>query len=372
MRFSLLSTLVVALAAESAVASTWFSKAVYNKWHQTELERWLSDHNIPYPTPADRKDLENLVKDNWQSNVVAPYQNWNTQQLTSYLQSQGQAVKKGTEKNKDSLVAQVKSSWYETEDQAEDAYSNVKDWIFDTWTDSQLKAFLDKHDIPNPNPRNRDTLLSAARANYHAVAKKAGETAAYPGDWLYSTWSDSDLKAWLDERGYPVPQTSQRDKYIAAIRRNSRSASQTLRQAQASASSSAAAAKNSLSDALLDSWSDTQIKEWCDKNGIKVPQGSTRNDLIALARKHRAQLTGDTVSGSAASAYGAATSGAGNEYAQATNAVWGAYDWARAKLGLINNEAANSASSATNQASKSASSAKSSASSAANRAKSEL
>merc|ERR1711900_74741 len=43
--------LVLGLAAEATVASSWFSKSVYNKWHETELERWLSDHNVPQITP---------------------------------------------------------------------------------------------------------------------------------------------------------------------------------------------------------------------------------------------------------------------------------------------------------------------------------
>ena len=43
---------------------------VYNKWHETELERWLSDHDVPYPAASDRKDLENLVKENWQTKIV--------------------------------------------------------------------------------------------------------------------------------------------------------------------------------------------------------------------------------------------------------------------------------------------------------------
>lgn len=71
----------------------WLTLQVYNKWHETELERWLSDHEIPYPTPADRKDLENLVKDNWQANVVAP------------LTAAG--------------------------DKTSDSLGNTKDWIFD-------------------------------------------------------------------------------------------------------------------------------------------------------------------------------------------------------------------------------------------------
>lgn len=87
---------------------------------------------------------------------------------------------------------------------------------------------------------------------------------------------------------------------------------------QASASASAQAATNTLSDQLLAAWSDSQIKEWCDKNNIRVPQGSKRNELIAIARKHRASFSGDTVASSASSAFGAATTAAGNEYAKAT------------------------------------------------------
>jgi hypothetical protein len=57
--------------------------------------------------------------------------------------------------------------------------------------DSQLKAFADRHDIPVPQPRTRDTLLSKIRSSYDSIAKKAGETASYPGDWLYESWSES-------------------------------------------------------------------------------------------------------------------------------------------------------------------------------------
>jgi hypothetical protein len=113
MKFSFTKVLVLALAStELAAASSWFSKAgmlvaflpelnvadyssAYNKWHETELERWLSDHDIPYPTPADRKDLENLVKANWQSKVINP------------ISAAG--------------------------DTASDHYGSVKDWIFDRY-----------------------------------------------------------------------------------------------------------------------------------------------------------------------------------------------------------------------------------------------
>jgi len=47
------------------------------------------------------------------------------------LKQKGVETKDTAAANKDSLVVQVKNYWYEAEDKAEDAYSSVKDWIFD-------------------------------------------------------------------------------------------------------------------------------------------------------------------------------------------------------------------------------------------------
>ncbi|KAH9877333.1 hypothetical protein IAQ61_002698 [Plenodomus lingam] len=234
----------------------------YDKWHETELERWLKDHNVPHPGPSDRKSLVNTVKAHWNDKVVTPYTSWDVTTLGNYLSLKGQQAKKGTEQDAKSLAEQVKVYWTETEDSANQAYGSVKDWIFDS----------------------------------------------------------------LNAQG-----------------------------AYASVSSAAADAQQSLSDALLDSWSDSQIKEWADKNGIKVPQGSKRNELIALARKHRARLYGDSASATAGSAYGAATSKANNQYAAATGGFAYYTDLIKQQIGL----AAASATSATSVAGASASSASS-------------
>lgn len=200
------------------------------------------------------------------------------------------------------------------------------------WTDSSLKAFLDYHKIPAPQPRTRDSLLTTVRQNYDSIAKSAGEYASYPGDWLYHSWSESDLKEFFDQRGIPVPQPTTRDKLIAHVRRNARLASQNSQKAASSisasfssgasqASKSAASAQASLSNTLFNAWSDSQLKEYLDKAGVPVPQGSKRNELIALARKNYAEVESkaSSASGSAASAFGAATSSAGNQYARATD-----------------------------------------------------
>ena len=87
------------------------------------------------------------------------------------------------------------------------------------------------------------------------------------------------------------------------------------------ASASASSAQASLTDLIFDSWSDSKVKEWLDENGVPVPQGSKKNELIALARKHKASLLSQQATDTAASAYGAATSSAGNQYAKATDSA---------------------------------------------------
>ncbi|KAK4110197.1 hypothetical protein N656DRAFT_791149 [Canariomyces notabilis] len=313
--------LSLALVANAAIASSWLSNEAYNKWHETELERWLSDNDIPYPTPADRKELEKLVQKNWDTHVVSPYQNWDTDKLSSYLKQKGVETKDSAGQGRDYLINQVKSVWYEPEDKARGAWTNVKDWILDTWTDSQLKAFCDHHGIPVPQPRKRDTLLEKVRSNYETIAQKAGETISYPGNWLYESWSESDLKEWLDTHGFPAPQPTTRDKLIASVRRNSRLAYLRMQEQAAATQKSTQDTYRALTDKLIDSWSESQLKEFCDKNGIPVPQGTKLNHLRALVRKHRAEILGDNVTASATSAFGAATSSVGSAATKATDAA---------------------------------------------------
>jgi hypothetical protein len=317
----LASALAVAFAATGVAASNWFSKAAYNSWHETELERWLSDNDVPYPTPADRKDLEKLVQSNWNDYAVEPYNRWSTEDLTAYLKSKGVEVKDGAAASKDALVGQVQQSWYETGDKAQEAWINSQNWILDTWTDSELKEFCDKHGIPVPQPRKRETLLEKARSNYASIAKGLGEAAAYPGNWLYQTWSESDLKEWLDTHGFPAPQPTTRDKLIAAVRRNSRVAYLKAQEQAASSSASAQAAYATLTDKLIDAWTESDLKEFLDKNSVPIPQGTKANELRALVRKHRAEILGDTVAATAASAFGAATTKASNEFAKASDSA---------------------------------------------------
>ncbi|OAA53035.1 Stress-responsive protein Ish1 [Cordyceps fumosorosea ARSEF 2679] len=312
--------LTATVLAVQVAGSSWFpgQRAVYNRWHETELQRWLSDHGIPYPKPADRKDIEDLVEKNWKDYVIEPYRKWSPSELSAFLVARGKEAKAGADESVESLIESVKANWYRSEDAAGKATTETKDWILETWSDSQLKALCDKQGIPVPATSNRDALIAKARRSFEVGSKAVGETLSYPGDWLYESWSDSDLKKWLDKNGIPAPQRSNRNALVASVRRNSHLAYLKAQEQEAKARSKAKAAYEKVTDEVIDAWSESDLKKFADENGISVPQGTKLNEFRAAVRQHRAEVMGTNVHGKATKAFGAATSRASNEYAKAS------------------------------------------------------
>lgn len=79
--------------------------ASWKRLTHRKLLTWCID--IPYPSPADRKDLESAVKVNWNSKVQKPL---------------GQAA-----------------------DQATDQWHQAKDWIFDTYVQNGRAYYFVHH-----------------------------------------------------------------------------------------------------------------------------------------------------------------------------------------------------------------------------------
>lgn len=362
-------TLALGLIAFNQVAlgAVDVSTAAYNYWHKSELERWLDDHNIPYVAPAGRAELEKTVADNWEKYTSeSPFSNWHDSKLQNYwkVHGRGQSPPGG----RTGLLQHLESKWKDQMKQMPsptDEWNQVKGWVFDTWTDSQLRAFLEYHNIVAPQLSSRERLIAEIKSQYDTIAKKINKQAPdtdswtyYPGNWIYDTWSDSELREWLVDRGLLSTSKAQltRDKLLAEVRQNwllqrvlgdtdemkekvsssfgaatsnvadsASSASASARRASAtarreadeswssaksmaqSASASVSSAFASASAESLDTWSESDLKKWANKHGIPVPEGSNKNELLAIVRRHRTRLLNE-----AESAYNAATTSAGN------------------------------------------------------------
>jgi hypothetical protein len=116
--------------------------------------------------------LEDLIKRNWDEHVVTPYKKWEAPQLQHYIRAKGREVEKGTEKDKDSLVDQVKSYWTETAESASESYNSVRDWIFDRWASIQHQPC---NHISSPS---KPVLLQLDRLAAQGLPRQAWHTSS--------------------------------------------------------------------------------------------------------------------------------------------------------------------------------------------------
>ena len=210
MRISPVLLVALALSTSPAAASWWSSnKPDYTSWDSKQLKAWLSEHEIYVPSGYSHDQLQALVEENWSA----------TQAWTQDQYNKAQAF-----------------------------FENAKDTAFDTWDESRLRQFLLEQGVVAPSGP-REQLVLAAKHHYNAYthaastlassASAAASTAVYGDkqyqasksasslysdasntassiaaqasstlvraaddskDYVYSTWTDSQLHDYLVEK----------------------------------------------------------------------------------------------------------------------------------------------------------------------------
>jgi hypothetical protein len=147
----------------------------------------------------------------------AAVDSWSNSRLKAYLDARGVPVPQNG--RIEELRAAVRQNAHRAKVRA-----GFSDDVFDTWSTEQLRDFLGKK-----AKGTRDDLIVSAKLKYASAAAKGGDAwssltaqGAKVTGYLFDTWSDSDLKSFLDSYGVPVPQGSKRNELIAAAKRNSR------------------------------------------------------------------------------------------------------------------------------------------------------
>lgn len=148
---------------------------------------------------------------------------WSESRLKNFLESRGVDVPQYSKK--DELVAYVKANKNKHQ-------SKYGMWTFQDWSVENLRNWLAEqgHNTADYATASRDELVNSANSAL-ASASSAGEstfatiTAALAqatnkvkGD-TFETWSDSDLKAYLDSYGIKTYQGSNRNQLLAEVRR---------------------------------------------------------------------------------------------------------------------------------------------------------
>jgi hypothetical protein len=180
------------------IQASWFGGAssntddpAYLSWDTNHLRSWLELHDVPVPkhTPS-QAELRDLVASNWDT-----ASSWTYDQYTS----------------------------------AQEIFSGIRDTSFDKWDESRLREFLLKQGVVAPKgPKEHlvqlaksryssytdaaSSFSSRATATYedtsHHMSKSVSSiasqaTAAFDQskDYVYSTWSDNEMRTWLEKKG---------------------------------------------------------------------------------------------------------------------------------------------------------------------------
>lgn len=111
--------------------------------------------------------------------------------------------------------------------------------------------------------------------------------------WTFDTWTLENLKAYLASSGNKAAEKAStqadatREQLISAAQDAYASASKTGGTSYASVTSYLAKQTDAAKDSVFDTWSESELKNYLDSYGFNVPQGSTKNQLVAWARNQR-------------------------------------------------------------------------------------
>ncbi|KAK7443562.1 hypothetical protein VKT23_015735 [Stygiomarasmius scandens] len=316
MRLSLFLLSFLFLSSPGALGSWFSSDTSYTSWDDTQLKQWLDDHHITSKsTPASKfnhEQLVELVKDNWNSASAWSYDQytdaqktfgnlrdstfdaWDESRLREFLLEQGIVAPKGPReelvllaKSRYRAYTDAASSFASTASQtvstaiygdskyqatqslssiaaqatkeAQRTFDNSKDYIYSTWSDSDLKKYLvQKGVMKSDAQKTREEMLGMMQDSYAKVA-----------DPVWQAWSDSFMREWLanhnliDDRS-PIQKT--RDEYLDLMKQY----------------------YYNVNDRVWDTWSDSELRAWLIEHGVVKSDAEIRREkmlkLVDLAR----------------------------------------------------------------------------------------
>ena len=235
---------------------------IIDAWSESQLKEFADKNGIPVPQDTKVNELRALVRKNRAdildsassaygaatSNAQNQYakasdsaslaaqdafnsvvDSWSDSRLKAYLDSRGVPVPQGSKQ--DDLKALVRKHSHK-------ASTGYSAWTFDDYNADNIKAYLNKHGdaaakkAAAKKDATRDELLSAAQSAYSSASKTGGAEYAAATEYLaarsndakkhaFDSWSETDLKAYLDSYGIPVPQGSKLEELKAQARKQS-------------------------------------------------------------------------------------------------------------------------------------------------------
>lgn len=193
MRFSLCPPYRLTELTRSRV----LSDAPYEHWKRSELQQWLSAHSVPAPIgQLSNEQLRDLVKQHY----LGAYSRWTKDDIAKWTAAH-QNVPLAKSTNTESAIASIRRYY---------------DSAFEKWEEGDLRGFLADHGIVEPHEATKSTLLDTVRTNWDRVRNYATDLPRAVVDktadaFDHSSSSDSELRAYLLEKGIIAPASSREE-----------------------------------------------------------------------------------------------------------------------------------------------------------------
>ena len=243
-----------------------------------EIKEWADKNGIKVPQGSKRNELLAIARKH-RAQLTGDNVSYSAKSAASQASASGASAYGAATSNAANQGAQATDY---ASLKAQDAFNAA----IGTWSESRLKAYLDARGVPVPQNGKKDELLSAVRLNRHKAA--TGWSA-----WTFDTWTAENLKAYLASSGNKAAEKASkqagatREQLLAAAQDAYASASKSSGPAYASVTSYLSLQTDAAKDSIFDSWSESELKNYLDSYGFNVPQGSTKNQLVAYARNQR-------------------------------------------------------------------------------------
>lgn len=202
----------VAKATDSAslAAQDAFNSAV-NAWSDTRLKSFLDARGVPVPQASKTDELRALARKHAHKAAngysIWTFDDYTVDNLKAYLKSNGDAAAKKTAQKtgatRDELVNAAQSAYASASSAGGSTYASVTNYLakstdsakstaFDTWSESDLKSYLDSYGVPVPQGSTADQLRAYARKQ--STYWRYGTNS--PSSTAYAKLSQSVLGTW--------------------------------------------------------------------------------------------------------------------------------------------------------------------------------
>ncbi|CAN3376842.1 hypothetical protein DIURU_001622 [Diutina rugosa] len=258
--------------------------ANFDDWSKADLTQFLEDRNVTVQKGDDLVQLaeEELNKLRQSHRVEVDVNDENQQHVLDLATDPHVDLNDLPYQNWQFLV-------YEKGD------GSVADWLFDTWSNAELKRFLKENHVKT-NASNKKDLIKAIQDNWSKIVAKHQSSGKYPGRWIYKGWSIGDLRRWLDNFEVEYSKDDNKDALIDKINSISYYAAKEVDDSKQSLFDSIGLADADIFDSsgnikatFWDSWSVDQLRDWLWYHGYLGSSGYDDTTNLNKLKKQAAQ-----------------------------------------------------------------------------------